>query len=83
MKARRKFSSEFKRQVIEEVQSDLISLSEALRKYEINSSVYDKWFDKYQHGQFNVTIGKDQPTPTQPFCTLLLEYCNARCGIRP
>ena len=59
MKKRRKFSNEFKKQVIEEVQSGLISQAEALRKYGINSSVYSKWYDKYQLGQLNNTPSRE------------------------
>src|SRR5262245_24287217 len=53
MNPRRKFTHEFKRQVIEEVQSGMTTLAEALRKYEINSSGYYYWKSQYDRGLFN------------------------------
>ena len=53
MRKRRSFTNEFKKQVIEEVQNGLINFSEALRKYELKSSVYYKWRDQYQLGQLD------------------------------
>jgi len=53
MNPRRKFTQEFKHNVIEEVQSGMIVLAEALRKYEINSSRYYYWKAQYDRGMFN------------------------------
>lgn len=53
MKPRRKFPTELKRQVVEEVRNGLISLAEILRKYEIVSSVYYRWEAQYERGKFD------------------------------
>ena len=53
MKTRRKFTNEVKRQVVEEVQSGSVSLGEALKRYEINSSRYYYWKAQYDRGMFN------------------------------
>lgn len=58
MNPKRRFEPEFKRQVIEEVQGGLMPLSEALKKYEINSSRYYYWKAQHERGMFNNT-----PTP--------------------
>ena len=53
MKARRRLSKEFKRQVVEEVQSGQESLAGILRRYEISSSSYYKWVEQYERGKFD------------------------------
>lgn len=53
MKQRRRFTKEFKRQVVEEVRTGLISPSEAFRRYEINSSTLYQWQTQYERGAFN------------------------------
>lgn len=58
MNPKRKFAPEFKRQIIEEVQGGLMSLAEALKKYDINSSRYYYWKAQYDRGLFN-----NDPTP--------------------
>lgn len=58
MNPRRKFSRELKRQVVEEVQNGLMTVAEALRKYEINSSRYYYWKAQYDRGMFD-----NEPTP--------------------
>jgi transposase-like protein len=42
-KQRRKFETGFKHQIIQEVESGLLSVSAASRKYQISSSVIDRW----------------------------------------
>jgi len=53
MKARRRFSKEFKQQVVEEGQSGLEPLAAVLRRYEISSGIYYRWAEKYQRGQLD------------------------------
>ena len=53
MKTRRKFTNDIKRQVIEELSSRSVSIGEALRRYEINSSRYYYWKAQYDRGMFN------------------------------
>ena len=48
-KQRRKFSADFKRQVVQEVDAGL-SLNEAARRYQISPSVIIKWRDHFRHG---------------------------------
>jgi transposase-like protein len=42
-KQRRKFETGFKQQIIQEVESGLLSVSAASRKYQISVSVIDRW----------------------------------------
>lgn len=42
-KQRRKFETGFKQQIIQEVESGLLSVSAASRKYQIAGSVIDRW----------------------------------------
>ncbi len=42
-KQRRKFETGFKQQIIREVESGLLSVSAASRKYQIAGSVIDRW----------------------------------------
>jgi transposase-like protein len=49
-KQRRKFETEFKQQIVGEVESGLLSVSAASRKYQISSSVIDGWRQKAQQG---------------------------------
>jgi transposase-like protein len=48
-KQRRKFSAEFKKQVIQEVESGL-SLNEAARRHQISTSLISTWRDLLRHG---------------------------------
>ena len=49
-KTRRKFEVGFKRQVVEEVESGLITKHGAARKYEISDGVIERWMSKYHAG---------------------------------
>ena len=48
-KHRRKFETGFKQQIVGEVESGLLSVSAASRKYQISASVIDRW--RYQARQ--------------------------------
>lgn len=48
-KQRRKFSADFKRQVVQEVETGL-SLNEAARRHEISPSVIIKWREHFRQG---------------------------------
>ncbi len=52
-KVRRKFTIGFKKQVVDEVESGLLSKSAAARKYEVSSSVIDHWIMKARDGVLN------------------------------
>lgn len=49
-KQRRKFETGFKQQIIQEVESGLLSVSAASRKYQISGSVIDRWRRQAKHG---------------------------------
>jgi transposase-like protein len=49
-KQRRKFEAGFKRQIIQEVESGLLSVSAASRKYQISGSVIDRWRRQAKQG---------------------------------
>ena len=62
MKAKRKFTKEFKREVVEAVKSGALTTTQAIRQYEIVSSVLYGWMDKYDHGKLG-----NEPTETGAF----------------
>jgi transposase-like protein len=49
-KQRRKFETGFKQQIIGEVESGLVSVSAASRKYQISGSVIDRWREQARQG---------------------------------
>jgi transposase-like protein len=49
-KQRRKFETGFKQQIIGEVDSGLVSVSAASRKYQISGSVIDRWRQQARQG---------------------------------
>lgn len=51
MKAKRKFTKEFKREVVEADRSGALTATQAIKQYEIVSSVLYGWMDKYDHGK--------------------------------
>jgi len=49
-KQRRKFDTGFKQQIVQEVESSLLSVSAASRKYQISGSVIDRWRRQARQG---------------------------------
>ena len=49
-KQRRKFETGFKQQIVGEVESGLMSVSVASRKYQISGSVIDRWREQARQG---------------------------------
>jgi transposase-like protein len=49
-KQRRKFETGFKHQIVQEVESGLLSVSAASRKYPISGSVIDRWRRQARQG---------------------------------
>lgn len=49
-KQRRKFETGFKQQIVQEVESGLVSVSAASRKYQISGSVIDRWRQQARQG---------------------------------
>ena len=49
-KQRRKFETGFKQQIVQEVESGLVSVSAASRKHQISGSVIDRWRQQARQG---------------------------------
>jgi len=60
-KARRKFNVGFKQQVVQEIESRLVTKAQAARKYEVSAGVIDRWIWKYRDGTL-VDKPSDQET---------------------
>jgi transposase-like protein len=54
-KQRRKFETGFKQQIVGEVESGLMSVNAASRKYQISGSVIDRWRDQARQGGLDGT----------------------------
>jgi transposase-like protein len=54
-KQRRKFETGFKQQIVGEVESGLLSVNAASRKYQIWGSVIDRWRHQARQGGLQVT----------------------------
>ncbi len=74
-KVRRKFTIGFKQQVVDEVESGLLSKSGAARKYEVSASVIDRWIIKARAGQL---IGK--PSSEEKALRIENEKLKAKVG---
>ncbi len=53
MRSARKFSLEFKRQIVEDVRAGVITTAQAIRQHELSSSIIYRWKDQYEHGKLN------------------------------
>lgn len=53
MRTYRKFSVEFKRELVEEIKSGVISMARACRQHELSSTAIYRWMDQYEHGKLN------------------------------
>jgi transposase len=53
MRARRKFTIEFKRDIVEQIKSGAVGVVQASREHEISATLIYKWLDKYEHGKLN------------------------------
>jgi transposase-like protein len=54
-KQRRKFETGFKQQIVQEVESGLLSVGAASRKYQISGSVIDRWRREARQGGLDTT----------------------------
>ena len=52
-KQRRKFETGFKKQIVGEVESGLMSVNAASRKYQISGSVIDRWREQARQGSLD------------------------------
>jgi putative transposase len=53
MRTYRKFSIEFKRKLVEELKSGVITMAQACRQHELSSALIYRWSDQYEHGKLN------------------------------
>ena len=58
-KIRRKFEPEFKRQMVEQVETGQITMAQAAREYQISRSLIERWRKQYRS---NVSALADQPS---------------------
>jgi transposase-like protein len=61
-KQRRKFEMGFKQQIVGEVESGLLSVGAASRKYQISGSVIDRWRQQARQGTFQGTATDREKT---------------------
>ena len=57
---KRKFSADFKKQVVNEVLSGTLTMAQATRQYELSSGLIQNWKEKFQAGLIS-----DAPTPRE------------------
>ena len=74
-KTRRKFEVGFKRQVVEEIESGLITTHGAARKYEISDGVIEHWKVKYHAGTLT-----DKPSNEEKMLKAENERLKAKVG---
>ena len=53
MRKRRKFEAEFRRGVVEEVRSGILTVAQAIRQHELSSNLIYRWMDQYDHGKLD------------------------------
>ena len=53
MKSKRKFSLEFKRELVENIKAGVMSMAQAIRQYELGYSLIHGWMDRYESGKLN------------------------------
>ena len=58
-KIRRKFEPEFKRQMVEQVETGQVTMAQAAREYQISRSLIERWRKQYRS---NVSALADQPS---------------------
>jgi transposase-like protein len=61
MKHRRKFSNEFKRQVVEEYLSGVSTTAQLIRRHDISSGLLYHWKDQYTKGRFDNPPNQEAP----------------------
>lgn len=74
-KVRRKFTVGFKQQIVDEVETGLVTKSAAARKYEVSASVIDRWMMKARDGILN-----DRPSNTEKALRVENEKLKAKVG---
>lgn len=59
MKSKRKFSLEFKRTLVEEIKTGVLSMAQAIRQHELGYTLIYGWMNHYERGKLN-----NEPTET-------------------
>ena len=49
----RKFSLEFKKNLVEEIKSGALTIAQAVRQHELSPTLIYRWRDQYEHGKLN------------------------------
>jgi len=71
----RTYSSEFKKQVVAEIDSGALTLAEAARQHEISRSLLERWRTQIHEGTF-----AERPTPREKQLERELEKAQAKIG---
>ena|SRR3989344_5406417 len=53
MKIKRKFSLEFKKGLVEEIKTGVLSMAQAIRQHELGYALIYRWMDQYERGKLN------------------------------
>ena len=53
MKSKRKFSLEFKRELVEGIKAGVLSMAQAIRQHELGYALIHGWMDRYERGKLN------------------------------
>ena len=71
----RSFSSEFKRELVADIDAGKYSISEAAREHNISRTLIDRWFHQIHEGTFI-----NRPTPREKQLEKELEKAQAKIG---
>ena len=53
MKIKRKFSLEFKRELVENIKAGALSMAQAIRQHELGYTLIYGWMNRYERGKLN------------------------------
>ena len=51
MRVKRKFSMEFKKKLVEEIKTGVLSMAQACRQHELSHTLISLWTNHYEHGK--------------------------------
>lgn len=74
-RVRRKFTIGFKQQIVDEIESGLITRTAAARKHEVSASVIERWVMKARIGEL-----AEKPTSTEKSLRVENEKLKAKVG---
>jgi len=73
MKKYRTFSAAFKQQLVEQIESGVISCSQAAKEHQLSPSLVDRWRQRYAQGGF-----VEKPSAQQKALQRELEHCKQK-----